>query len=417
MEATRARAGAPTRRATASSTARARARDARRRRRARGTTAAFASDANVERAMPTPTERAGAMERDARETRGRPRAETLVDAFESLPREERVRLVERYVLGDADDVEAPAVVIDGAAAIGGAIARDVEREDEDAARGMTEEELADLRDFGPSERARGDALGEDALVDKWREIFGEDPPENNGGGVDDILGADDGAFGGGVLEEARNAATRRAYAAERGWKKLVNKFGRQGAIVASGFASVSVVAVLSALFATSNADAKSKVKDEAGGVAPALESEDDPVAGDVKAFVEPTRREAPAPAPGGVLWERKVIVDDDDASPSSSSSSASNGVLWTRRSDEERRKPSARDRMGVPTATFDDRNRDRRGSEPPPQVIWTRKNDPEIDELDEDPQERSPPRRASEALDDNLEDLRAFRRPDRESPR
>jgi hypothetical protein len=198
---------------------------------------------------------------------------------------------------------------------------------------------------------------------------------------------------------------------------LVNKFGRQGAIVASGFASVSVVAVLSALFATSNADAKSKVKDEAGGVAPALESEDDAVAGDVKAFVEPTRREAPAPAPGGVLWERKVIVDDDDASPSSSSSSASNGVLWTRRSDEERRKPSARDRMGVPTATFDDRNRDRRGSEPPPQVIWTRKNDPEIDELDEDPQERSPPRRASEALDDNLEDLRAFRRPDRESPR
>lgn len=155
MEATRARAGAPTRRATASSTARARARDARRRRRARGTTAAFASDANVERAMPTPTERAGAMERDARETRGRPRAETLVDAFESLPREERVRLVERYVLGDADDVEAPAVAIDGAAAIGGAIARDVEREDEDAARGMTEEELADLRDFGPSETRAG----------------------------------------------------------------------------------------------------------------------------------------------------------------------------------------------------------------------------------------------------------------------
>jgi hypothetical protein len=218
-----------------------------------------------------------------------------------------------------------------------------------------------------------------------------------------------------VLEEARNAATRRAYAAERGWKKLVNKFGRQGAVIASGFASVSVVAVFSALFAKSNADAKSKVTDEAGGVAPALENED--VADDVKAFVEPPRRDAPAPAPGGVLWERKVIVDDDDASSSSSSSSASNGVLWTRRNDEERRKPSARDRMGVPTATFDDRNRDRRGSEPPPQVIWTRKNDPEIDELDEGSQERSPPRRASEALDDNLEDLRAFRRPDRESPR
>jgi len=415
MDATRARPSARTRRATTSSTtatratrARARRRDARARRRRTSprTAAALASDADDARATPTPPEVVEVVARA-----GRPRAEALVDAFESLPREARVRLVERYVLGASDGGggEAPAVAIDGASAIGSAIASDDGR----ATRGTTEEELADLRDFGPSADARGDARGEDALADKWREVFGEDPPENNGGGVDDILGADDGAFGGGALDEARNAATRSAYAAERGWKKLVNKFGRQGAVVASGFASVSVVAVFSALFA------KSKAEDEAGGVATALEIEDDAVAGDVKDFVEPPRREAPAPAPGGVLWERKVIVDDDDASPSSSSS-ASNGVLWTRRNDEERRKPSARDRMGVPAATFDDRNRDRRGSEPPPQVIWTRKNDPEIDELDEDSQEqrlRLPPRRASEALDDNLEDLRAFRRPDRESPR
>lgn len=152
--------------------------------------------------------------------------EMFVDVFELLLREECVCLVEWYVFGDADDVEALVVVIDGVVVIGGVIVCDVECEDEDVVCGMMEEELVDLRDFGLSERARGDAFGEDALVDKWCEIFGEDLLENNGGGVDDILGVDDGVFGGGVLEEVWNVVMRRAYAAERGWKKLVNKFGR-----------------------------------------------------------------------------------------------------------------------------------------------------------------------------------------------
>ena len=85
------------------------------------------------------------------------------------------------MFGVGSEIVAPDVKmdvdVDGVAAIGRAE--------------LTEEELADLRDFGPRPKAEsggGRRSERRRLVDKWREVFGEDPPENGGGGVEDILG-------------------------------------------------------------------------------------------------------------------------------------------------------------------------------------------------------------------------------------
>jgi hypothetical protein len=125
----------------------------------------------------------------------------------------------------------------------------------------------------------------------------------------------------------------------------------------------------------------------------------------------------------GVLWERKSDAGGDIARPPVASGA---GVLWTRKEDGEKApRKSVRDRMGPPpSGTFDDRDR----LEPPKQVLWTRKNDPEFDDMDDADDDEdeydvvedfSEPRAqrnvtqrpaASDLLDDNLEDLRAFRR-------
>ena len=383
--------------------------------------AAYDASSSVPPPSPTPTEIASAA--DGSETSGtssstvsasadaRPNAETLVDAFESLPKEERVRLVERYVFGVGSETVAPDVKMNervdvdivGAAAIGRAE--------------LTEEELADLRDFGPPPPTGSGGAGafqsEDALVDKWREVFGEDPPENGGGSVEDILGPEPqgiGAMVGGV----KDAVSSKLYAVERARDKLAYRFGRVGAVVASGLASVGVAFVATSLLpksqgATDEVYPINRVASAAGR----KDAEQTAYAKDTIPEMESSK--APS-STNGVLWERKTSVKEDvpDSTPS-----PTNGVLWTRKGDKEGRK-SARERMGPPASgTFDDRSR---GDEPAPQVLWTRKNDPESSEMTVDSPKARPRRRtrvAGSPLDDNLEDLRAFRRQDseRDSPR
>lgn len=383
--------------------------------------AAYDASSSVPPPSPTPTEIASAA--DASETShtssstvsastdARPNAETLVDAFESLPKEERVRLVERYVFGVGSETVAPDVKMDervdvdivGAAAIGRAE--------------LTEEELADLRDFGPpppTGSVGADAFqSEDALVDKWREVFGEDPPENGGGSVEDILGPEPQGIGA-VVGGVKDAVSSKLYAVERAGDKLAYRFGRIGAVVASGLASVGVVFVVTSLLPKSQG-----ATDEVypiDRVASAAGRKDAEQTADAKDGI-PEMESSKAPSPtNGVLWERKTSVKEDvpDSAPS-----PTNGVLWTRKGDKEGRK-SARERMGPPASgTFDDRGR---SDEPAPQVLWTRKNDPESSEMTVDSPKARPRRRtrvAGSPLDDNLEDLRAFRRQDseRDSPR
>jgi len=232
-----------------SSRARARASPVARRRRGASVAARDASS-SVPPPSPPPMEIAAAADASeasrtssssaSADADARPNAETLVDAFESLPKEERVRLVERYVFGVGSEIVAPDVKmdvdVDGVAAIGRAE--------------LTEEELADLRDFGPPPKAGSggaDAFqSEDALVDKWREVFGEDPPENGGGGVEDILGPEPEGIGS-IVGGVKSAVSLKLYGVERAWDKLAYRFGRVGAIVASGLASVGIAVVVNSL--------------------------------------------------------------------------------------------------------------------------------------------------------------------------
>jgi hypothetical protein len=412
----RAMPGKTSTRPNARASSRARASPVARRWRRVARVAAYDASSSVPPPSPTPTEIASAA--NASETSqtssltvsasadARPNAETLVDAFESLPKEERVRLVERYVFGVGSETVAPDVKMD-------------ERVDVDivGAAELTEEELADLRDFGPpppTGSVGADAFqSEDALVDKWREVFGEDPPENGGGSVEDILGPEPQGIGA-VVGGVKDAVSSKLYAVERARDKLTYRFGRVGAVIASGLASVGVAFVMTSLLPKSQG-----ATDEVypiDRVASAAGRKDAEQTADAKDTI-PEMESSKAPSStNGVLWERKTSVKEDvpDSAPS-----PTNGVLWTRKGDKEGRK-SARDRMGPPASgTFDDRGR---GDESAPQVLWTRKNDPESSEMTVDSPKARPHRRmrvAGSPLDDNLEDLRAFRRQDseRDSPR
>ena len=365
---------------------------------------------------------------DAEEVRARSRA--LVDAFESLDEEARVRLVERVVFGGGrDGLVAPDVRADvGAAGEDAREVRAVEEDVREVVRGdddavvstePTAEALADLRDFGPAVAAGEEpAAASEALAAKWREVFGEDPPESGGASVDDILGVSEGEGADGVLDAVRRALGTRAYAAERAWARIEYKFGRTGAIVASGLASVSAALITASIFSRSNRG-EDDAERSRGSVEPVENVETDAS----RSAEEPTSVR-PEPA-DGVLWvrkEEKVRLDDYvQSTPSSSTPTANTGVLWTRRETKER-KP-ARERFGPPASgTFDDRNR--REDDAPPRILWTRKIDPEVDELDEEYREPQSSRRFEArqsliSLDDNLEDLRAFPRAsaDRDSPR
>ena len=398
-----------------SSRARARASPVARRRRGASVAARDASS-SVPPPSPPPMEIAAAADASeasrtssssaSADADARPNAETLVDAFESLPKEERVRLVERYVFGVGSEIVAPDVKmdvdVDGVAAIGRAE--------------LTEEELADLRDFGPPPKAGSggaDAFqSEDALVDKWREVFGEDPPENGGGGVEDILGPEPEGIGS-IVGGVKSAVSLKLYGVERAWDKLAYRFGRVGAIVASGLASVGIAVVVNSLIPKSQG-AKDDV-DLINRVSSVGRKDAEQTADAKDTIPEMEASKAPS-STNGVLWERKTSVKEHVPDPTPSST---NGVLWTRKGDKEGRK-SARQRMGpAASGTFDDRDR---GDEPAPQVLWTRKNDPELSEMTVESPKARPRRRmrvAGSPLDDNLEDLRAFRRQDseRDSPR
>lgn len=352
-------------------------------------------------------------------------AERLVDAFEALPREERVRLIERVLFGPssgepevATSRSAPSVAAT-ASATEGSETRDDERvasPSVSSPASPSDEEL-DLRDFGPQATySSDDAWTEDALVEKWREVFGDDPPENVG--VDAILG-DDAELEGisALFAKVKTSTGSVLYAVERAWANLVYKFGRQGAIVATGLATLSAALVLSAIVDDSADDEEDEErKSTAEKVAAAPEMKSAP------------SKDVPPPS-NGVLWERKEeripVRNEPPPSSSSSSSSSNNGVLWTRRDDGESSSRSARRRGASRAASerFEDGERD---YEKPQQVLWTRKSDPESREFDDVPEasssyrERAPPRRAVD-LDDNLEDVRAFSRRrdelDRDSPR
>jgi hypothetical protein len=351
-------------------------------------------------------------------------AERLVDAFEALPREERVRLIERVLFGPSSGEPEVAVsrsapsVAATASATGGS-----ETEDDEgvvaspsvSSPAFPSDEELDLRDFGPQATySSDDAWTEDALVEKWREVFGDDPPENVG--VDAILG-DDAELEGisALFAKVKTSTGSVLYAVERAWANLVYKFGRQGAIAATGLATLSAALVLSAIVDDSADDEKDEErKSTAEKVAAAPEMKSAP-------------SEDVSPPSNGVLWERKEerVPVRNEPPPSSSSSSSNNGVLWTRRDDGESSSRSARRRGAARAASerFDDGERD---YEKPQQVLWTRKSDPESREFDDVPEasssyrDRAPPRRAVD-LDDNLEDVRAFSRRrdelDRDSPR
>ena len=376
-------------------------------------------------------------------------AETLVDAFEALPRDERIKLVERAVFGARGR--------DGDAEVLGMLSRrqddgegvhtedtkelsslsaelvreapDVRVEAREPASeptrsndvGFTDEEL-DLREFGEPSSDGSSAWSDAALVEKWREVFGEDPPENSASGVEDILGADVGDDEN-IVARVGAAVARTSYAVERAWTKLVYRFGRQGAIVASGFVSVAVVVGFRALFGGQSPTVAVNSNDDEGETKanvsePPVANDTSTTASDV--IVEPKAQSS------GVLWERKSDAEGDIERPPVASGA---GILWTRKeAGEKAQRKSARERMGPPSSgTFDDRDR----LEPPKQVLWTRKNDPELDDMDDmddmdiDGNEydvvedvpvprvrRNTARRpaASDLLDDNLEDLRAFRR-------
>jgi hypothetical protein len=348
-------------------------------------------------------------------------AERLVDAFEALPREERVRLIERVLFGPSGEPEvalsrsAPSVAVT-------ASGTEISKADDKAAPppsvsapAFPSDEELDLRDFGPQATYSSDgAWTEDTLVEKWREVFGDDPPENVG--VDAILGDDAELEGISALYAKVKTSTGSVlYAIERAWANLVYKFGRQGAIAATGLATLSAALVLSAIVDDSADDEKDEErKSTAEKVAAAPEMKSAP-------------SEDVSPPSNGVLWERKEerVPVRNEPPPSSSSSSSNNGVLWTRRDDGESSSRSARRRGAARAASerFDDGERD---YEKPQQVLWTRKSDPESREFDDVPEasssyrDRAPPRRAVD-LDDNLEDVRAFSRRrdelDRDSPR
>lgn len=350
-------------------------------------------------------------------------AERLVDAFEALPREERVRLIERVLFGPSSGE--PEVAVSRSAPSVAATASATEGSDTEydgvvappsvSSPAFPSDEELDLRDFGPQATySSDDAWTEDALVEKWREVFGDDPPENVG--VDAILG-DDAELEGisALFAKVKTLTGSVLYAVERAWANLVYKFGRQGAIAATGLATLSAVFVLSAIVDDSADD----------------EEDEDRKSTAEKVAAAPEMKSAPSedvsPPSNGVLWERKEerISVRNEPPPSSSSSSSNNGVLWTRRDDGESSSRSAW-RRGVSRATserFDDGERD---YERPQQVLWTRKSNLESRDFDDVPEasssyrERAPPRRAVD-LDDNLEDVRAFSRRrdelDRDSPR
>ena len=344
-------------------------------------------------------------------------AERLVDAFEALPREERVRLIERVLFGPYGEPEvalsrsAPSVAVT-------ASGTEISKADDKAAPppsvsapAFPSDEELDLRDFGPQATYSSDgAWTEDTLVEKWREVFGDDPPENVG--VDAILGDDAELEGISALYAKVKTSTGSVlYAIERAWANLVYKFGRQGAIAATGLATLSAALVLSAIVDDSTNDAE----------------EDEERKSTAEKVAAPEMKSAPSedvsPPSNGVLWERKEerIRVRNEPPPSSSN----NGVLWTRRDDGESSSSSARQRGSSRAASerFDDGEHD---YEKPQQVLWTRKSDPESRAFDDIPEASSSyrgrvqPRRAVN-LDDNLEDVRAFSRRrdevDRDSPR
>ena len=349
-------------------------------------------------------------------------AERLVDAFEALPREERVRLIERVLFGPSSGE--PEVVVSRSAPSVTATASATEGSDTEddgvvappsvSSPAFPSDEELDLRDFGPQATySSDDAWTEDALVEKWREVFGDDPPENVG--VDAILG-DDAELEGisALFAKVKTLTGSVLYAVERAWANLVYKFGRQGAIAATGLATLSAVFVLSAIVDDSADD----------------DEDEDRKSTAEKVAAAPEMKSAPSedvsPPSNGVLWERKEErIPVRNEPPPSSSTSSNNGVLWTRRDDGESSSRSAR-RRGVSRAAserFDDGERD---YEKPQQVLWTRKSNLESRDFDDVPEalssyrERAPPRRAVD-LDDNLEDVRAFSRRrdelDRDSPR
>ncbi|OUS48499.1 hypothetical protein BE221DRAFT_57143, partial [Ostreococcus tauri] len=238
------------------------------------------------------------------------------------------------------------------------------------------EAAADLRDFGPA--ASGEAADQgEALREKWREIFGEDPPERGGASVEEIFNEEDDLIADGLVGEAR----RVLYGVERSWDKLVYRFGRAGAIIASGFASVGAAVVLSSLF---------KGPRETEVTSPPVEPKDD-VEGAVVDSASPSLLAAlpvRPPSEGGVLWARKDDDEDNDVDDSATSTSLNAGILWTRSESREERIP-ARERFGRPSKTFDDRDRTN-DDEPTPRVLWTRKTDPEYDALEGDYAESEP---------------------------
>ena len=354
----------------------------------------------------------------------RTRSKRIVDAFEALDEDARVALVERMLFGEDGTRAAPELRVEADARVASSAraessevdeTTDDALDDENAVDGLSAAEAAaDLRDFGPA--ASGEAADQgEALREKWREIFGEDPPERGGASVEEIFNEEDDLVADGLVGEAR----RVLYGVERSWDKLVYRFGRVGAIIASGFASVGAAVVLSSLFKGSR---------ETEVASPPVEPKDD-VEGAVVDSASPSLPLLAAspvrpPSEGGVLWARKDDDEDNDVDDSATSTALNAGILWTRSESREERIP-ARERFGRPSKTFDDRDRTD-DDEPTPRVLWTRKTDPEYDALEGDYAESEPeseswsrpePRRSEVPLDDNLEDLRAFPRFDRDSPR
>ena len=124
----------------------------------------------------------------------------------------------------------------------------------------------------------------------------------------------------------------------RAWDKLAYRFGRVGAIVASGLASVGIAVVVNSLIPKSQG-AKDDV-DLINRVSSVgrKDAEQTPSEGH-----DPEMEASKAPSStNGVLWERKTSVKEHVPDPTPSST---NGVLWTRKGDKEGRK-SARQRMG-----------------------------------------------------------------------
>jgi len=352
------------------------------------------------------------------------RVALVIDAFDALTREEQIAVLREALTArgesetrrSANDERARAIDANASADFARAPGIAIAKDDDDGDAATMRAAALDAKEFGDAARA-SEAKTTEALAEKWKEVFGEDPPERGNGGLEDIMNdSDERAGAWGVFERFGAEAARASYVFERAFGNLVYRFGRPGAIVASGFVSASVMIGIGALLGASSSENGKKVARDDGDDDASPASADDLAPSSVVDADDFKSKSAKAAS-----MERRV-----DASVARLPVATGSGVLWTRKMDKDAApRTSARERMGPPSSgTFDDRTR----PEAPKQVLWRRKNDPELaeliasneyeeyDDVDSDDvpaarAQRFAARRSSTpvSLDDNLEDLRAFR--------